>query len=118
MGGKHEWWITPHSVTNADLLGSGIPIFEASRNTLGDAAIVPPESKLGKRKTRKEVALQNYTFPTPPLLGPNTLRLECTATSQQSGNVASPNSTITRGIKETEAIRKEFGHGMEQLKQV
>ena len=66
------------------------------------------------------MALQNYTFATPPLLGPNTLRLECTATSQHSdaGNVASPNSTITRGMKETEAIRKEFGHGMEQLKQV
>ena len=112
--------ITPHSVTKADLLGSGIPNFEASRNTLGDTAIVPPESKLGKRKTRKEVTLQNYTFATPPLLGPNKLRLECTATSQHSdaGNVASPNSTITRGIKETEAIRREFGHGMEQLKQV
>ena len=112
--------ITPHSVTNADLLGSGIPIFEASRNTLGDTAMVPPESKLGKRKTRKEVTLQNYTFVTPPLLGPNKLRLECTATSQHSnaGNVASLNSTITRGIQETEAIRREFGHGMEQLKQV
>ena len=95
---------------NADLLGSGIPIFETSRNTLGDTAIVPSESKLGKRKTRKEVTLQSYTFATPPLLGPNTLRLECTATSQHSdaGNVASPNSTITRGIKETEAIRKEW----------
>ena len=112
--------ITPHSVTNADLLGSGIPIFEASRNTLGNTANFPPESKLGKRKTRNEVALQNYTFATPPLLGPNTLRLECKATSQHSDacNVASPNSTITRDIKETEAIRKEFGHGMEQLKQV
>ena len=32
--------------------------------------------------------------------------------------MASPKSTITRGIKEVEAIRKEFGHGMEQLKQV
>ena len=66
------------------------------------------------------MTLQNYTFATPPLLGPNTLRHECTATSQHSdaGNVASPNSAITRGIKETEAIRKEFGHGMEQLKQV
>ena len=32
--------------------------------------------------------------------------------------MASPNSTITRGIKETEAIMKEFGHGMGQLKQV
>ena len=66
------------------------------------------------------MALQNYTFATPPLLGPNTLRLECKATSQHSDacNVASPNSTITRGIKETEAIRKEFGHGMKQLKQV
>ena len=96
------------------------PIFEAIRNTLGDTAIVPPESKLGKRKTRKEVTLQNYTFATPPLLGPNTLRLECTATSLHSdaGNVASPYSTITKSIKETEAIRKEFGHGMEQLKQV
>ena len=112
--------IKPHSVTNADLLGSGIPIFEASRNTSFNTANIPPESKLGKRKTRNEVALQNYTFATPPLLGPNTLRLECKATSQHSDAciVASPNSTITRGIKETEAIRKEFGHGMEQLKQV
>ena len=112
--------VTTHSVTNADLLGSEIPIFETSGNTLGDTAIVPPESKLGKRRTRKEVTLQNYAFAASPLLGPNTLRLECTATSLHSdaGNVASPNSTITRGIKETEAMRKEFGHGMEQLKQV
>ena len=66
--------ITPNSVTNADLLGSGIPIFEASRITLGNTATISPESKLGKRKTRKD--LQNYTLATPPLLGPNTLRLD------------------------------------------
>ena len=93
--------ITPHSATSADPLGSGILIFETSRNTLGDTTIVPSESKLGKRKTRKELTLENYAFATPPLLGPSTLRLECTATSQHSdaGSVASSNSTITRGIK-------------------
>ena len=31
---------------------------------------------------------------------------------------ASPNSTIARGIKETEAIREDFGRSMEQLKRV
>ena len=51
--------ITPHSAMNADPLGSGVPVFEASKNTLDDAAIVPSGSKPGKRKTRKEVTPQN-----------------------------------------------------------
>ena len=111
---------TPHSITNTNLLGSGLPVFETSRDILGDTAVVPTDNKLGKRRTRKEVTHQNCAFTTPPLLGPSTLRLECTATPKHSdaGNMASPNSTITRGIKEIEAKRKEFGHGMEQLKQV
>ena len=100
---------TPHSVSNTNTLGSGIPVFETSRDISGDTALVPPENKLEKRRTRKEVTLQNCAFTTPPLLGPGTLRLECTAMPKHSdaGNMASPNSTITRGIKETEAIRKE-----------
>ena len=66
------------------------------------------------------MTLQNYASTTPPLLGPSTLRLERTATPQHSdaGSAASPNSTIARGIKETEAIREDFGRSMEQLKRV
>ena len=105
--------ITPHLGTSADPLGSGVPVFDSSRNTLGDTAIAPSESQPGKRKTRKGVTLQNYASTTPPLL-------ERTATPQHSdaGSAASPNSTIARGIKETEAIREDFGHSMEQLKRV
>ena len=112
--------ITPHLGTNADPLGSGVPVFDSSRNTLGDTAIAPSESQPGKRKTRKGITLQNYASTTPPLLGPSTLRLERTATLQHSdaGSAASPNSTIARGIKETEAIREDFGRSMEQLKRV
>ena len=82
--------------------------------------MVPSGTKLGKRKTRKEVTPQNHAFTTPPLMGPSTLRLERTAISQHShaGSVASPNSKITRGIQETEAMRQDFRHSMEQLKQV
>ena len=112
--------ITPHLGTNAGPLGSGVPVFDSNRNTLGDTAIAPSESQPGKRKTRKGVTLQNYASTTPPLLGPSTLRLERTTTPQHSdaGNAASPNSTIARGIKETEAIREDFGRSMEQLKRV
>ena len=111
---------TPHLGTNADPLSSGVPVFDSSRNTLGDTAIASSESQPGKRKTRKGVTLQNYASTTPPLLGPSTLRLERTATLQHSdaGSAASPNSTIARGIKETEAIREDFGRSMEQLKRV
>ena len=76
--------ITPHLGTSADPLGSGVPVFDSSRNTLGDTAITPSESQPGKRKTRKGVTLQNYVSTTPPLLGPSTLRLERTATPQHS----------------------------------
>ena len=76
--------ITPHLGTSVDPLGFGVPVFEASRDTLGDTAMVPSGSQLGKRKTRKDLTLQNYAFATPPLLGPSTLRLERTATSQHS----------------------------------
>ena len=112
--------ITPHLGTSADPLGSGVPVFDSSRNTLGDTAIAPSESQPGKRKTRKGVTLQNYASTAPPLLGPSTLRLKRTATPQHSdaGSAASPNSTIARGIKETEAIREDFGRSMEQLKRV
>ena len=112
--------ITPHLAMTVDPLGSGIPVFEACKNTLDDTAIAPSGSKLGKRKTRKGMTPQDYAFTTSPILGPGTLRLERTATSQHSdpGSVAYPDSTITRSIKETEAIRKDFGYGMEQLKQV
>ena len=112
--------ITPHLAMSVDPLGSGVPVFEASKNTLDDTAIAPSGNKLGKRKTRKGMTPQDYAFTTSPKLGPSTLRLERTATSQHSdaGIVASPDSTITRGFNETEAIRKHFGYGMEQLKQV
>ena len=58
--------ITPHLGTSADPLGSGIPVFDSSKNTLGDTAIAPSESQPGKRKTRKGVTLQNYASTTPP----------------------------------------------------
>ena len=112
--------ITPHLGTSADPPGSRAPVFDNNRNTLDNTAMAPSESQPGKRKTRKGVTLQNYASTTPPLLGPNTLRLEHTATPQHSnaGSAASPNSTIARGIKETEAIREDFGRSMEQLKRV
>ena len=37
--------ITPHLGTNADPLGSGVPVFDSNRNTLGDTAIAPSESQ-------------------------------------------------------------------------
>ena len=112
--------ITPHLGTSVDPLDSGAPAFGTKEDTLEDTAVVPLGTQLGKRKTRKEVALPNYALTTPPLMNPSTLKLERTRTSQHSdaGSVASPNSTIARGIKETEAIREEFGRNMEQLKQV
>ena len=112
--------ITPHLGTSVDPLDSGAPAFGTKEDTLEDTAVVPLGTQLGKRKTRKEVALPNYALTTPPLMNPSTLQLERTKTSQHSdaGSVASPNSTIARGIKETEAIREDFGRNMEQLKQV
>ena len=112
--------ITPHLGTSVDSLDSGAPAFGTKGDTLEDTAVVPSGTQLGKRKTRKEVALPNYALTTPPLMNPSTLQLKRTTTSQHSdaGSVASPNSTIARGIKETEAIREDFGRNMEQLKQV
>ena len=107
--------ITPHVGTSADPPNSGTPVFEVSRDTLGNTAMIPSGSQLGKRKTRKDWTQQNYAFATPPVLDPSVLRLERTAISQHSnaGSAASPNSTITRGIKETEAIKEDFGHSIE-----
>ena len=81
---------TPHVSEGADPLGSGIPVFSASRSMFADTTGTLSGNQLGKRKTNEEVNLQNYTFTTPPLLVPSTLRLELTATSQQSssGSVA------------------------------
>ena len=112
--------ITPHLGTSVDPLDSGAPAFGTKEDTLEDTAVVPLGTQLGKRKTRKEVALPNYALTTSPLMNPSTLQLERTKTSQHSdaGSMASPNSTIARGIKETEAIREDFGRNMEQLKQV
>ena len=95
-------------------------MFRANENTVADNAVTPSGNQLGKRKTRKVVNLQNNTYTTPPLLGPSTLRLKRTLTSQQfgSGDIVSPGSTTTRGIKETEDLRQDFGHTMWQLKQM
>ena len=111
--------ITPQVSLGVDPLGSGVPVFAASRNAVADTASTPPGNQLGKRETAKEVN-QNYIFTTPPLLDLSTFRLECTATPQDScsGSVASSSSTITRGIKETEAINEDLGRSMAQLKQV
>ena len=127
MGGKYERGHDPgrdytspsHECGRA---GSGVPVFEASKNTLDDTATALREASWGNGKPGKKghPRTMPYAFTTPPILGPSTLRLDRTATSQHSdaGSVASPDSTITRGIKETEAIRIDFGYGMEQLKQV
>ena len=106
--------ITPHLGTSVDPLDSGARAFGTKEDTWEDNAVVPLGTQLGKRKTRKEVALPNYALTTPPLMNPSTLQLECTKTSQHSdaGSVSSPNSTIARGIKETEAIREDFGRNM------
>ena len=111
--------ITPQVSLGVDPLGSGVPMFAASRNAVADTASTPSGNQLGKRETAKEVN-QNYTFTTPPLLDLSTFRLECTATLQDSGSgsVASSSSTITRGMKETEAINEDLGRSMAQLKQV
>ena len=111
--------ITPQVSLGVDPLGSGVPVFAASRNAVADTASTLSGNQLGKRETAKEVN-QNYTFTTPPLLDLSTFRLECTATPQDSGSgsVASSSSTITRGIKETEAINEDLGRSMAQLKQV
>ena len=111
--------ITPQVSLGVDPLGFGVPVFAASRNAVADTASTPSGNQLGKRETAKEVN-QNYTFTTPPLLDLSTFRLECTATPQDSGSgsVASSSSTITRGIKETEAINEDLGRSMAQLKQV
>ena len=111
--------ITPQVSLDVDPLGSGVPVFAASRNAVADTASTPSGNQLGKRETAKEVN-QNYTFTTPPLLDLSTFRLECTATPQDSGSgsVASSSSTITRGIKETEAINEDLRRSVTQLKQV
>ena len=92
--------ITPPVSIKVDPLGSGVPVFSASRNALADTTDTPSENRLRKRKTKKEVNLQNYTLTTPSLLGPSALQLERTVTSQHSvsDSIASPSSIVTRGI--------------------
>ena len=100
--------VTPQLSIEADPLGPRIPMFSACGNAFPHPAVTPSESHL-----------QNYTFTKPPLLGPSTLRLERTISPHSgSGSIASPNSTITGGIKETEAIREDLGWSMAQLKQI
>ena len=112
--------ITPQASLDVDPLGSGVPVFAASRNAVADTASTSSGNQLGKRETVKEVNLQSYTFTTPPVLGPSTFQLEGTAISQYAGSDgrASPSSGITGGIKETEATREDSGWSMAQLKQV
>ena len=110
--------ITPQVSLGVDPLGSAIPMFAASRNAVADTASTSG-NLLGKRETAREVN-ENYTFNTPPLLGPSTFQLGGTAISQYSGSdsIASPSSTITGCIKETEATREDLGRSLAQLKQV
>ena len=112
--------ITPQVSLDVDPLGSGVPVFAASRNAVADTASTPPGNQLGKRETIKEVNFQNYTLTTSPLLCPSTFQLGRTAISQYSGSdsIASPSSTITGCIKETEATREDLGRSLAQLKQV
>ena len=93
--------VTPGLNTGADPLGSGFPVSSASKNSFVGTAVTPSGNQLGKRKTRKNVNLQNETVAISPHLGPITLRLERTVTSQHSGSggIASPSS-------ETEPIKK------------
>ena len=117
--GKTLGGITPHLAMRVDPLGPESHYSKLAKPWM-IVQLPPSGSKLGKRKSRKGMTPKDYAFTTSPILGPSTLRLERTATSQHSdaGSVASPDSTVTRGIKETENIRKDFGYGMEQLKQV
>ena len=112
--------IPPQVSVGADALCSGVPVFRANENTVADNAVTPSGNQLGKQKTKKVVNLQNNTYTTPPLLGPSTLRLKRTLTSQHFGSddIVSPGSTTTRGIKEIEDLRQDFGHTMAQLKQM
>ena len=112
--------ITPQVSLDVDPLGSGVPVFAASRNAVADTASTPSGNQLGKRETVKEVNIQNYTLTTPPLLGPSTFQIEGTAISQYVGSDsrASPSSAITGVIKETEATRKDLARSMAQLKKV
>ena len=70
--------ITPKVSLDVDPLGSGVPVFAASRNAVADTASTPSGNQLGKLETVKEVNLHNYTFTTPPLLGPSTFQIEDT----------------------------------------
>ena len=110
--------VTQQLSIGPDPQSSELPVFSDSRNDVPDTAVTPSGDQLVKRKRKKEVNLQKITFTTPPLQGPSTLRLERTVTFQLliSGSVASPISTITRGIKETEAIRADFGRIMAKMK--
>ena len=58
------------------------------------------------------------TTSTPPLLGPNTVQFKRSVDSQgfRAVSVTSPDSTITRGIKETEALSEDVGQSLAQLK--
>ena len=87
-------------------LGYGILMFSPSNNSFVGTAVTLSGSQL--RKTRKQVNPQKDAVAAPPLLGASTLRVERTATYQHSGlgDFASPSSTITRGIKETEAKKR------------
>ena len=110
--------ITPQVSLDVDPLGSGVPVFAASRNAVAHTASTPSGNQKGKLETVKEVNLQNYTFTTPPLLGPSTFQIEGTAISQYAGSNsrASLSSAITGGTKETEATRENLGRSMAQLK--
>ena len=84
-----------------DPLGSGIPVFSTNRNPFVDTPSTT-EKQVGKPYT----TLESGCRPTRTVGG------------SMLGSVASPASIVTRGIRETEALRKDFGQSMAQLKHV
>ena len=100
--------VTPQLSIEEEPLGPRTPMFSACGNAFAHPVVTPSGSHL-----------QNYTLTKPPLLGPSTLRLERTISPHSgSSSKASPSSTITGGIKETEAIREDMGWSMARLKQI
>ena len=94
-------------------------MFSANRNPFVGTAVTL-QGISWEAEDKKVVNPLKYTFSTPALLSPSTLRLERTITSQYtgSGSFTSPCLTINRRIEETKAINEDFGQTLAQLKQV
>ena len=76
--------ITPASSVGVHLLGSGAPIFSANRNPMVGTAVTPSGNQSEKRMAETAGHLLRYTFITPQLLGPSTVRHEGSVDSEDS----------------------------------